>query len=95
MNYEGKLYGKVGRRLIPLTMTSQDVDRMEHEVRELREALEKERKAVAEFLIPWRRHLDKSWLDHFVNSGIVFFDECGFVFPKELTTTAKEGHETA
>lgn len=26
MKYEGKLYGKVGRKLIPLQLTSQDVD---------------------------------------------------------------------
>lgn len=28
MEYHGKLYGKVGRRQIPLTLTSDDVDRM-------------------------------------------------------------------
>lgn len=26
MEYTGKLYGKIGRRLIPLTMTSEEVD---------------------------------------------------------------------
>ena len=29
MEYTGKLYGKIGRRLIPLTLTSEDVDRMD------------------------------------------------------------------
>ncbi len=29
MEYHGKLYGKMGRRLIPLTLTSEDVDRMQ------------------------------------------------------------------
>ncbi len=31
MEYHGKLYGKVGRRQIPLTFTSEDVDRLEKE----------------------------------------------------------------
>lgn len=31
MEYHGKLYGKVGRRQIPLTLTSEDVDRLEKE----------------------------------------------------------------
>ena len=29
MEYHGKLYGKMGRHLIPLTLTSEDVDRMQ------------------------------------------------------------------
>jgi hypothetical protein len=29
MEYTGKLYGKIGRRMIPLTLTSEDVDRMD------------------------------------------------------------------
>lgn len=29
MEYTGKLYGKIGRRHIPLTLTSEDVDRLE------------------------------------------------------------------
>ena len=29
MEYAGKLYGKIGRRYIPLTLTSDDVDRLE------------------------------------------------------------------
>jgi len=29
MQYEGKLYGKIGRKVIPLKLTSDDVDRME------------------------------------------------------------------
>lgn len=33
MNYIGKLYGKVGRRQIPLMLTSEDVDRMEAALR--------------------------------------------------------------
>ena len=28
MEYTGKLYGKIGRRYIPLTLTSEDVDRL-------------------------------------------------------------------
>ena len=28
MEYTGKLYGKVGRRTIPLTMTTEDVDKL-------------------------------------------------------------------
>ena len=45
MEYTGKLYGKIGRRMIPLTLTSEDVDAMqldlqsrEREIEELREA---------------------------------------------------------
>jgi hypothetical protein len=29
MEYTGKLYGKIGRRMIPLVLTSEDVDRMD------------------------------------------------------------------
>jgi hypothetical protein len=62
---------------------------MEQEISELREALTKERKAVADFLIPWKRHLDQSWLDHFVRSGIVYFNEIGYVLP--VPVEDKEG----
>ena len=31
MEYTGKLYGKIGRRMIPLTLTSEDVDKMERQ----------------------------------------------------------------
>ena len=37
MNYYGPLYGKVGRRQIPLSMTSADVDRIERQLDEARE----------------------------------------------------------
>jgi hypothetical protein len=39
MQYHGKLYGKMGRHLIPLKLTSEDVDRMEAENARLREIL--------------------------------------------------------
>lgn len=39
MNYTGKLYGKIGRRQIPLTLTSDDVDWMEKRIEELEDAL--------------------------------------------------------
>ena len=39
MKYEGPLYGKVGRKYIPLKQTSQDVDRLERLLDEAREAL--------------------------------------------------------
>ena len=46
MEYHGKLYGKMGRRMIPLTLTSENVDRMqlaiqdhEREIEELRNQL--------------------------------------------------------
>lgn len=29
MNYEGKLYGKIGKTVIPLKMTSKDVDQLQ------------------------------------------------------------------
>lgn len=31
MKYEGPLYGKIGRRFVPLTMTSQQVDALQSE----------------------------------------------------------------
>jgi hypothetical protein len=36
MEYTGKLYGKIGRRIIPLTLTSEDVDKLEKENREMK-----------------------------------------------------------
>ena len=40
MKYSGKLYGKSGRHLIPLTLTSDDVDAMESERDQYKAALE-------------------------------------------------------
>ncbi len=41
MNYSGKLYGKgQGRTYFPLVLTSEDVDRMQKEHGEMKEALE-------------------------------------------------------
>jgi hypothetical protein len=40
VRYEGKLYGKVARRCIPLILTSQDVDKLESDRADLLEALE-------------------------------------------------------
>jgi len=54
------------------------------EVRRLRAIIEKEREFVARFLIPWKRHLDRTWLDGFVESGSVVFDELGMVHPTPL-----------
>ena len=45
---------------------------------ELADALRQEREAVAAFLAH-RVHLDQSWIDHFVNAGIVTFDGLGCV----------------
>lgn len=39
MKYEGPLYGKMGRRYIPLRQTSEDVDRMEYENKVMSEKL--------------------------------------------------------
>ena len=39
MQYTGKLYGKIGRRVIPLTLTSEDVDKMERENREMKKQI--------------------------------------------------------
>lgn len=33
MNYEGPLFGRIGRKYIPLKLTSQDVDRMEADLK--------------------------------------------------------------
>lgn len=41
MEYTGKLYGKIGRRLIPLTMTSEEVDRLVEENAKMKEALQR------------------------------------------------------
>ena len=40
MKYTGALYGKIGRRTIPLKMSSSDVDRLQEQRNELLEALE-------------------------------------------------------
>ena len=56
MEYIGKLYGKIGRRQIPLTLTSEDVD-----------ALERENKALKYELacVKFQRDalLEMTWLD--------------------------------
>jgi hypothetical protein len=36
MEYTGKLYGKIGRRQIPLTLTSEDVDKLERQNKALK-----------------------------------------------------------
>ena len=46
MDYTGKLYGKIGRRYIPLKLTSDDVDLLERQNKEA-EGL---RNAVREFV---------------------------------------------
>ena len=40
MQYRGKLYGKIGRRQIPLTMTSDDVDAMEAHLKRITQSLQ-------------------------------------------------------
>lgn len=35
MKYTGPLYGKIGRRFVPLKQTSEDVDRMEEALRRI------------------------------------------------------------
>lgn len=40
MEYSGKLYGKIGRRYVPLKQTSEDVDKLERDNADLLEALE-------------------------------------------------------
>ena len=42
MKYVGPLYGKIGRRTIPLKMSSTDVDRLQEQRNELLEALEEQ-----------------------------------------------------
>ena len=37
MNYEGPLFGKIGRRLVPLKMTSKDVDAQSAQLADLQE----------------------------------------------------------
>lgn len=41
MEYKGNLYGKVGSSYIPLVMTTEDVDKLEQEVKHLREVVNK------------------------------------------------------
>lgn len=60
------------------------------EANKLREMLKTEREAVARFLVPWSRHLDDSWLDHFVEAGIVKFDGMGFIAAPVDETKPKE-----
>ena len=61
-------------------------DKLKADAAAMREALTKERAAIARFLVPWRSHLDQSWLDNFVESGSVRFNEIGYVFPVEVST---------
>lgn len=39
MEYKGKLYGKIGRRYIPLILTSEEVDAMAEQIKQLQEKL--------------------------------------------------------
>lgn len=39
MNYIGNLYGKVGRKYVPLKLTSADVDQMERELEQIKAIL--------------------------------------------------------
>lgn len=41
MEYKGKLYGKVGNMLLPLENTTDDFERMEKEISELKAKVEK------------------------------------------------------
>jgi len=49
MKYEGRLYGKLGRRYIPLSLTSFDIDEMEYENEVMKEHLVK---LIGVFVIP-------------------------------------------
>lgn len=56
---------------------------------ELEAALTKEREAVARFLVPWRHRLaDTTWLQHFVDEGIVTIDGIGYVKAAPLDNIA-------
>lgn len=48
MIYEGKLYGKIGSRYIPLKMTSDDVHAQAAEIAAMREAIKKGYDALTE-----------------------------------------------
>lgn len=65
---------------------AEELQKAQADAAAMREALTKERAAIARFLVPWRSHLDQSWLDNFVESGSVRFNEIGYVFPVEVST---------
>ena len=46
MKYVGKLYGKIGRKHIPMLLTSDDVDRIEMERDEARKQLKEARECL-------------------------------------------------
>lgn len=62
-------------------------------IEELEAKLTKEREALSRFLVPYRRSLPQSWLDHFVESGAVYFDEIGFVFPSPINAALKQSEK--
>lgn len=62
---------------------------VEEAQRELKAAIAKEREAVDRFLVPYRSSLPESWLDHFVEAGLVYFDDIGFVYPNPIDAAMK------
>jgi len=49
MNYEGPLYGKIGRRFVPLKQSSKDVDSLQSERDQMRKAIEYAHEAFLSF----------------------------------------------
>jgi hypothetical protein len=62
MNYNGPLYGKCGRRYIPLKLTSCDVDQMEERLK----LAEAERELFRKMLL--QNNLDDKMQDAFIKS---------------------------
>jgi ribosomal protein L37AE/L43A len=67
-----------------LAQSGAELDQAQKANAELRTTLEKERAAIARFLVPYRAHLPESWLDHFEQECGVYFDAIGFVNPRPI-----------
>lgn len=60
MEYKGKLYGKIGKSLIPLEATTDDFEGLENKNKVLKEKLQVAEKALNDILI-WQEDVDGDW----------------------------------
>lgn len=60
MEYKGKLYGKVGKSLIPLEATTDDFEGLGNGNKVLKEKLQVAEKALNDILI-WQEDVDGYW----------------------------------
>ena len=60
MEYKGKLYGKIGKSYIPLLSTTDDVDAMEANIKQLKLKLSIAEKAL-NGILNWQEDVDGDW----------------------------------